>query len=141
MRSLSVNSVDEIPEAAIWLLAQAGAKKVIAFYGNMGAGKTTLIKQICSLLHCQIVATSPTFAIINEYPVADSGPVFHFDFYRINSQKELVDIGLEEYLFSGHYCLLEWPQIAEPMFPPAVLKVEIMVTGENTREIRILNEA
>jgi tRNA threonylcarbamoyladenosine biosynthesis protein TsaE len=99
----------------------------------MGAGKTTFIKTICELLGAVDVVQSPSFAIINEYRTSSGNPLFHFDFYRIKKLEEVYDIGYEDYIYSGSYCFIEWPELAESLLPPDVIRVKI--SGEETREI------
>ncbi|MDR1225944.1 MAG: tRNA (adenosine(37)-N6)-threonylcarbamoyltransferase complex ATPase subunit type 1 TsaE [Prevotellaceae bacterium] len=117
--------LDELEAVAKWLLQHAGTKRVLAFYGKMGAGKTTLIKQICRTLNVTDNVTSPTFALINEYHTADESKVFHFDFYRINKLSEAYDLGADEYFCSGCFCMVEWPELAEELLPDACVRVHI----------------
>src|ERR1051326_4167203 len=114
MGRLIVKDISEIPAAAKQLIKSFGYQRVIAFYGEMGAGKTTLIKAICEELRVQGNVSSPTFSIVNEYRSSDGKKVFHFDFYRLNSLGEAYDLGYEEYFYSGAWCFIEWPEkIAE----------------------------
>jgi tRNA threonylcarbamoyladenosine biosynthesis protein TsaE len=129
----SVKSEIGLPEIARKLLASYPDKRIFALYGTMGAGKTTFIKAICRELGVEDEALSPTFSIINEYHTHKQIPVYHFDFYRINKLEEVYDIGYEEYLFSGNYCLLEWPELIEELLPAETVKVSI--TGEQERII------
>ena len=129
----SVKSEIGLPEIARKLLASYPDKRIFALYGTMGAGKTTFIKAICRELGVEDEALSPTFSIINEYHTHKQIPVYHFDFYRINKLEEVYDIGYEEYLFSGNYCLLEWPELIEELLPADTVKVSI--TGEQERII------
>ncbi len=116
-------------------------RNCLAFYGEMGAGKTTLIKAICKELGVGDTTSSPTFSIINEY-VADSGkPVFHFDFYRINNESEAYDFGYEEYFYSGELCLIEWPEKIENLLPVPHFKVLISIDAKDNRVIKLLKEA
>lgn len=131
--NLTITSESELPRAARELLATFPGKRIFAFYGQMGAGKTTFIKAICRELGVRDEALSPTFAIINEYHTLHGEPLYHFDFYRINRLEEVYDIGYEEYLFSGHYCFLEWPELMEELLPEEAVKVQI--TGETDRMI------
>ncbi|HIS33695.1 MAG TPA: tRNA (adenosine(37)-N6)-threonylcarbamoyltransferase complex ATPase subunit type 1 TsaE [Candidatus Avirikenella pullistercoris] len=98
---------------------------IILLYGAMGAGKTTLIKEICQELHVIDNITSPTFALINEYSTEYGDPIYHFDFYRINSIEEIFDLGYEEYFYSGHLCLIEWPEKAEKLIPKDDPRIKI----------------
>jgi len=126
----------ELHQAAEWLLAQVGERKVLAFYGQMGAGKTTLIKELCHALRVTDNVTSPTFALINEYRTADHKKVFHFDFYRIKKLEEAYDLGYDEYFDSGSLCLVEWPELVEELLPEdTTLRIHIDVPSENYRTI------
>jgi tRNA threonylcarbamoyladenosine biosynthesis protein TsaE len=137
MKELKVvcNNIADLPAAAQALLGFVANNRVIAFYGNMGAGKTTFIKEICAAMGVQQHVSSPTFALVNEY-IAVSGPVYHFDFYRIKSETEAMDIGCEEYFYSGCFCLVEWPEKVINLLPKETVSVFIEV-GEN--EERIMN--
>ena len=99
---------------------------VVAFYGSMGAGKTTLIKNLCHRMGVTDEVNSPTFAIVNEYVTEEGEPVYHFDFYRIKKMEEAYDIGYENYFYSGYLCLIEWPELIEPLLPDTYLRVDIM---------------
>jgi tRNA threonylcarbamoyladenosine biosynthesis protein TsaE len=109
--------------------------RIFAFYGKMGAGKTTFIQSVCKILGSDDNVTSPTFALINEYKTGNQQSVFHFDFYRINNIEEAFDLGYEDYLYSGNYCLIEWPEMIEPLLPENIVKVKIEVTDDGTRNI------
>ena len=124
------NSLDELPQAAQSLLSYAGNQRVIAFYGKMGAGKTTFIKEICAALGVTQNVSSPTFALVNEYVSGNGAPVYHFDFYRIKSETEAMDIGCEEYFYGGEICLVEWPEKVINLLPKEMVRV-IIETGEN----------
>lgn len=119
------NSPDDLEEAAETIIRLAGLRTVIAFYGAMGAGKTTLIKALCQVLGSADLVTSPTFALINQYFDGKQNPIYHFDFYRIHSLNEAMDMGYEEYFFSGNYCLIEWPEKIESLLPSGTVKVSI----------------
>ena len=110
--------------------------QLFAFYGQMGAGKTTLIKAICQQLGVTEEANSPTFAIVNEYE-SQKGAIYHFDFYRINRPEEALDFGLFDYFDSGNICLMEWPECIEPLLPDDTIKIQISVIDDNTRKITI----
>ena len=120
-----LTSLNDLPNAAKEFLSQTHGQKQFAFYGNMGAGKTTFIKEICRQLGVIQVVTSPTFALINEYNTADNQLVYHFDFYRINKIEELFDFGYEDYLFSSNYCFIEWPEKIAELLPQNFVKIEI----------------
>jgi tRNA threonylcarbamoyladenosine biosynthesis protein TsaE len=119
--------------AAEKLLASFPAARVFAFYGEMGAGKTTFIKAICERIGVTDIVQSPTFSIINQYKTGDGNSVYHFDFYRIKKLEEVFDIGYEEYIYSGEYCLLEWPEMIEHLLPEESVKVRI--SGDLLRTI------
>jgi tRNA threonylcarbamoyladenosine biosynthesis protein TsaE len=119
--------------AAEKLLASHPGRRVFAFYGKMGAGKTTFIKAISSVLGAVDVVQSPSFAIINEYKTSTGDSIFHFDFYRIRKIGEVFDIGYEEYIYSGAYCFIEWPELVEELLPADVVKV--WISGDDERRI------
>ncbi len=133
MNSFTINSIKQLTDAAKWILQNIGEKKVVAFYGEMGVGKTTLIKEICVQLNCISMVTSPTFAIVNEYFTNKNQPIYHFDFYRLSSKKEIIDIGFEEYVFSNNYCLIEWPELAESLLPEYCQKIYIKIDEKQNR--------
>jgi len=108
---------------------------VIAFYGKMGAGKTTFIKALCEELGVEDVITSPTFAIVNEYSLPSQGALYHFDFYRIKKLEEVYDMGYEDYFYSGNLCLIEWPELIEELLPEYALRVTIEEQPDGTRTI------
>jgi len=118
-------TLDNLREVAQQLLSLLGDEKIVAFYGEMGSGKTTIIKAMCECLDCVDAVNSPTFAIVNEYFTKDRKTVYHFDFYRLKSLREALDIGVEEYLYSGHLCFLEWPETIETLLPENHVKVRI----------------
>lgn len=127
------NSLDTIHEAAKDFIKGMGDGKVFAFYGKMGAGKTTFIKALCEVLGVKDVITSPTFAIINEYTDGNDNPIYHFDFYRIKKLEEVYDMGYEDYFYSGNLCLLEWPELVEDVLPENVIKVTIEEQPDGSR--------
>ena len=119
---IRITSLDNIREAAKAFLAGMGTSKVVAFYGKMGAGKTTFIKAICEELGVEDVITSPTFALVNEYTAGNGAPVYHFDFYRIKRLDEVYDMGYEDYFYGGNLCLLEWPELIEDILPDDAMR-------------------
>ena len=131
---LIIKSESELPEAAKSLLLAHPDARVFAFYGQMGAGKTTFIKAICRELGVPDIVQSPTFALINEYITSGGESVYHFDFYRIKKTEEAFDIGYEDYIYSGRYCLIEWPELVDGLLPEDAVKVRI--TGNPERTIR-----
>ena len=114
---------------------QKGDSSVIAFYGWMGAGKTTFCKAICNVLGVEDNVGSPTFTLVNEYAAEDGSPIFHFDFYRLDKPEEAFDIGVEEYFYSGELCLIEWPEKIEQILPDDCLKVQISVLDNGFRKL------
>lgn len=132
MKSLSINSTKELPNLAQELLTFAQGDKFFIFEGEMAAGKTTFIKAFCEAIGIEDVVSSPTFSIVNEYE-SESGPVYHFDFYRLKNLQEAYDIGYEEYFYSGNYCLIEWPTKVQELLPEAYIKVKIEITGDEQR--------
>lgn len=135
MTEIIINGTGDLPEAAKTFLEKKGKSSIIAFYGPMGAGKTTFITALCRELGVDDVVNSPTFTIANEYRTLDGTPVYHFDFYRINRLSEAMDIGLYEYFDSGDLCLIEWPEMIEELLPEEALKVKIEVVDEDTRKL------
>jgi len=114
----------------------AGNDRNVAFYGQMGVGKTTLIRYLCQSLGVMAVVTSPTFTLVNEYP-SDDGPVFHFDFYRISKASEVLDLGIDEYFDSGSWCLIEWPEKVEELLPVSIVRVILTENPDSSRLIRV----
>lgn len=132
---IKIESLDKIHTASKEFLTHMGSGKVFAFYGKMGAGKTTFIKAVCESLGVSDVITSPTFAIVNEYTTADNTPVYHFDFYRIKKIDEVYDMGYEDYFYSGRPCFLEWPELIEDLLPEDVVKVSIVMNEDGSRTV------
>lgn len=132
---ITINSIDEIAQAARDFKAAIGDHRVIAFHGEMGAGKTTFIKALCAEFGVTDNVASPTFAIINEYLAGDGSTIYHFDLYRMETIADLQNIGVEDYFYSGNFCLVEWPELAKPLFPNNVLNVTITVLPDKTRKI------
>jgi tRNA threonylcarbamoyladenosine biosynthesis protein TsaE len=126
-----------LPAAAKKLLNYTGKNKIIAFYGSMGAGKTTIIKAICKVLGVIDIVSSPTFTLVNEYRTSKGESVFHIDFYRINKLEEVFDFGIDEYLSGYSYCFMEWPELAEEILPPETVKVRITVDNNQQRLLSI----
>jgi tRNA threonylcarbamoyladenosine biosynthesis protein TsaE len=137
MLQLIINAESELENAARKLMENSGNRKIMAFYGKMGAGKTTFIKALCRILGCTETVTSPTFALVNEYSAEQNEKIFHFDFYRIEKTEEVFDLGYEDYFYSGSYCFIEWPELVEPLLPPETLKIEISEIAQNIRQINI----
>lgn len=132
-------SLEDLPQAATALLSflKGREERICLFEGEMGAGKTTFIKEICRQLGVTDTVQSPTFSIINEYRTREGRPVYHFDFYRIEEVEEAAQIGAEEYFYSGELCLIEWPSKVAPILPDACIQVYIEVARDNSRNILI----
>jgi len=129
---LPVKSLNELQNAAEQLVAFGEPEKIFLFYGDMGAGKTTLIKSLCECLGVKEPATSPTFSIVNEYQ-GGSSKIYHFDFYRLKNQSEALDLGYEEYFYSGSYCFIEWPEKIPDLWPDHYIRVDIQVISDVER--------
>lgn len=132
---IRISSIDEIAKAASQFVEAMGESTVFAFYGKMGAGKTTFIKAVCEALGVRDVINSPTFAIVNEYLDGKGEPIYHFDFYRIKRPQEVLDIGYEDYVYSGNVCFMEWPELIEELLPEGVVKVTIEEEAAGSRKV------
>jgi tRNA threonylcarbamoyladenosine biosynthesis protein TsaE len=138
---LTINSLDNIREVAHQFVAAMGDNTVFAFYGKMGAGKTTFIKAICEELGVTDVINSPTFAIVNEYRSDEAGElIYHFDFYRIKKLEEVYDMGYEDYFYSGAVCFIEWPELIEELLPGNAVRVDIEEQADGSRVVRFEGE-
>jgi tRNA threonylcarbamoyladenosine biosynthesis protein TsaE len=134
---LTINSIEEIHDTAKKFVNEIGNKKIFAFNGKMGAGKTTFIKAICEVMGVKETINSPTFSIVNEYEAADGSIIYHFDCYRINKIQEALDLGAEEYLYSGNLCFIEWSENIAPLLPDTLVNVDIHEIENKKREIII----
>ncbi|MGL4596985.1 MAG: tRNA (adenosine(37)-N6)-threonylcarbamoyltransferase complex ATPase subunit type 1 TsaE [Bacteroidia bacterium] len=130
MFEVTIQTIDQLPEAAKKLMQTFSDKRVFAFFGAMGAGKTTFIKTICTHLSVVEPTSSPTFSLVNEYRSATHQSIYHFDFYRIRKIEEAIDMGVEEYLYSGNYCFIEWPENIAPLLPENTIAVKISTENE-----------
>lgn len=136
-KEFEINSVEELSQVSEYLFVLREESDIIAFYGPMGAGKTTLIKNLCHRMGVTDEVNSPTFAIVNEYVTEEAESVYHFDFYRIKKLEEVYDIGYENYFYSGNLCLLEWPEMIEPLMPEKFIRVDIAL-GDTDDSRRII---
>jgi tRNA threonylcarbamoyladenosine biosynthesis protein TsaE len=126
-----------LPAAAKRILEYTSGQKLLAFYGSIGAGKTTIIKAICRILGAGDIVTSPTFTMINEYKTKDDEIIYHIDFYRIKKAEEVFDFGIEEYFSSGSYCFIEWPELIGGILPAETVKIKISVGDKEQRILDI----
>ena len=129
-------SLDELTDIANEIV-KASKHKILLFNGEMGTGKTTLIKKLCEVLGVEDIASSPTFSLVNEYQTLDGEIVYHFDFYRINKEEEAYDMGIEDYLYSDAWCLIEWPEKVKNLLPLEVQTVNITVLNDGKRNIQL----
>lgn len=136
MKEIKIDSLEKIDKAADEFIRQMADSKVFAFYGEMGAGKTTFIKAICERMGVKDPITSPTFAIVNEYrPASVNEVIYHFDFYRITKIEEAYDFGYEDYFFSGNICFIEWPERVDSLLPDDCIRVTITVNEDGSRSV------
>ena len=136
--TITIKDLDHIEEAAREFIGQMGDDTVFAFYGKMGAGKTTFIKALCKELGVEDEVNSPTFAIINEYRSETTAElIYHFDFYRIKKLEEVYDLGYEDYFYSGALCFIEWPELVEELLPTDAKKITITENSDGSRTIVI----
>ena len=135
--NIQIKDTEHIREAARQFIDNIGDRRVFAFYGKMGAGKTTFIKAICEALGVDDVITSPTFAIINEYTSGEGESIYHFDFYRIKKLDEVYDMGYEDYFYSGCLSLIEWPELIEEVLPEDAVKVSIEEKADGNRVVTV----
>lgn len=130
-------SLDELEAIAAEIIQKSGGPGIFAIYGDMGSGKTTLIKRFCKVLRTVDTVTSPTFSLVNEYRTESSGPVYHFDVYRIKKPEEIMDIGYETYFFSGNYVFIEWPELISELLPRKYVYIRIREMEDGSREILV----
>ena len=134
---IRIPDLSSIDDAARELIDTLPDKRIFVFYGEMGAGKTTLIKALCRVLQVTDVTSSPSFGLIYEYRTRGSDSVYHFDFYRIEYLEEVYDIGYEEYIDSGQYCFIEWPDKVASLLPPETVNVNLQIVGNNERTMEV----
>ena len=134
---IKIQSLEEISSAARQFVESIGERRIFAFYGSMGAGKTTFIEAICEELGVEDVITSPTFAIVNEYTTGTGKPLYHFDFYRIKKLDEFYDMGGEDYFGSGNLCFIEWPELIEDVLPEEAVIVNIKEVDDGSRLVTV----
>ena len=133
---IKIKDLEHISEAAREFVNYIGDRRVFAFYGSMGAGKTTFVKAVCEVLGVEDVITSPTFAIVNEYTISQQPTaIYHFDFYRIKKLEEVYDMGYEDYFYSGSLCFIEWPELIEELLPEDAVKVSITEQEDGSRVV------
>lgn len=138
MNKITIQSLDSIEQAAIEFVREMGDNTVFAFYGEMGAGKTTFIKEICKVLGVTDTITSPTFAIVNEYRSDETAElIYHFDFYRVEKIEEVFDFGYEDYFYSGAICFIEWPERVDSLLPNDCVHVTITVNDDDSRSLEL----
>lgn len=135
MYYFEINSINELAEVAAQFLKAFKDERIFAFYGKMGAGKTTFIKALCRAMGSTDNITSPTFALVNEYDVNEGQKVYHFDFYRIKDVEEAMDIGFDDYLDTGYFCFMEWPEKIEVLLPEELVEVHIEELSPKARKI------
>ena len=142
MPTISIPNLASINQAATEFLRQMPAGRTIyAFYGGLGAGKTTFIRALCQNLGVTDIVASPSFAIINQYALPDANhSIYHFDFYRIRRLSEVYDIGYEDYFYSGELCFIEWPELIEELLPPETVRIHIQVNPDQSRDLLISYE-
>lgn len=126
-----------LPAAARKILEYTSGHKLLAFYGSMGAGKTTIIKEICKVLGAEDIVSSPTFTLVNEYRTNKGEILYHIDFYRIKKKEEVFDFGIEEYFSSGSYCFMEWPELIGEILPEESVRIKITVDNKEQRILEI----
>ncbi len=135
VNKVEIRDLEDLDRAAGEFLQKIGNSRLIAFYAPLGAGKTTFTAALCRRLGVDETVNSPTFTILNEYRTAAGEPIYHFDFYRIKELREAVDIGLDDYLYSGCLCLMEWPENVEELLPEETLMVRILVNPDLSRTL------
>jgi len=139
MKQLTSKSVDDLGNVASQILEMFPEKRIFALYGKMGSGKTTLIKEFCKVLGVTDTTSSPSFAIINQYQNKEGDSIFHFDFYRIKNIEEAMDLGYEDYFYSGEYCFIEWPEKIEKLLPKNFVYIKLVESETDGKRIIYLD--
>ncbi len=137
MEQIVVENINELKKAASLMINLMGDDRIFLFNGNMGVGKTTLIKAICETMHVIEPINSPTFSIVNEYTAPDGKIIYHFDCYRIKNVREAFEMGAEEYLYSGNYCFIEWAEKIAPLLPDSFVEINITEIENGIRKIEL----
>ena len=138
--TIKIKDINSITDAAQEFIAQMGENKIFAFYGGMGAGKTTFVKALCEAMGVTDTVNSPTFAIVNEYDTPSGRPIYHFDFYRIKRLTEVYDMGYEDYFYGRGLCFIEWPELIEDLLPEETVKVTITEQSDGSRVVSCLEK-
>jgi len=133
---VSSYTIQELPKIAQQIISES-ADKVLLFYGEMGVGKTTLIKEIVQQLEVDEVVTSPTFSLVNEYLSRKGEVIYHFDFYRIENEEEAMDIGIEDYFYANNWCFIEWPERIKNLLPLNAVEIHLSINKDNTRKVEM----
>ncbi len=136
MFQTQLSDLSQLQASARLLLNEFSQDRIFAFYGSMGAGKTTFIKALCNEMGSEDYVTSPTFALINEYSTSNGSVIYHFDFYRIKKLEEAFDLGYEDYIYSGNYCFIEWPEMIEALLPEGIVEVRITEIDNGVRLLK-----
>jgi len=137
MFELKIKSPVDLEDAASQLLAAFPEQRIFAFYGELGVGKTTFIKALCRILKVSDATSSPSFGVIHEYLSGQGSPVYHFDFFRIETVEEVYDIGYEEYVYSGDYCFMEWPELLEALLPENTVRIAMNRGDDGVRVLQV----
>ncbi len=138
METFYIDSLGQLNQVARAFLDKFKSERVLAFYGNMGVGKTTFIKALCEVMNVEDTVNSPSFAIVNEYQTNSAEIIYHFDFYRLKEMEEAYDMGYEDYIYSGHYCMIEWPEKIDALLPAGRLDLNLEELTDGRRKITVI---
>jgi len=138
METFYIDSLGHLNQVARAFLDKFKSERVLAFYGNMGVGKTTFIKALCEVMNVEDTVNSPSFAIVNEYQTNSAEIIYHFDFYRLKEMEEAYDMGYEDYIYSGHYCMIEWPEKIDALLPAGRLDLNLEELTDGRRKITVI---